>query len=334
LFEQVDKRPGVRYRALWLNPKGLERALANGRVDIDGKLTLTVSETFVKRNTNRSIDETFDQMPAWIQTYRDAGVEADALGVMAAFGCNFEGYIPEERVIGLIARAIQIMADNACTLRNLSLADTMGWGSPGQIKSMVGKVRDKWPELKLKLHLHDTRGCAVANAVAAIELGVNEFDASVGGLVPLHRGFDRLAPEAVRSGKGCFQAEQCSGRGFGKDNLRRSGLGSDQRSHGSLGLNRSKSLCRGTRRLPLRGPQRRRRQRVHGGPGFRVRRDGHRHRRGPRPAGGGSEAYGGAGRPRAARQGHEGRDPHTLEGAPRLRRPMVRGCGVVARCRL
>ncbi len=182
LFEQVDKRPGVRYRALWLNPKGLERALANGRVDIDGKLTLTASETFVKRNTNRSIDETFDQMPAWIQTYRDAGIEADALGVMAAFGCNFEGYIPEERVIGLIARAIQIMADNACTLRNLSLADTMGWGSPGQIKSMVGKVRDKWPELKLKLHLHDTRGCAVANAVAAIELGVNEFDASVGGL--------------------------------------------------------------------------------------------------------------------------------------------------------
>ena len=182
LFEQIDKRPGVRYRALWLNPKGLERALANGRVDIDGKLTLTASETFVKRNTNRSIDETFDQMPAWIQTYRDAGIEADALGVMAAFGCNFEGYIPEERVIGLIARAIQIMADNACTLRNLSLADTMGWGSPGQIKSMVGKVRDKWPELKLKLHLHDTRGCAVANAVAAIELGVNEFDASVGGL--------------------------------------------------------------------------------------------------------------------------------------------------------
>ncbi len=182
LFEQVDKRPGVRYRALWLNPKGLERALANGRVDIDGKLTLTASETFVKRNTNRSIDETFDQMPAWIQTYRDAGIEADALGVMAAFGCNFEGYIPEERVIGLIARAVQIMADNACTLRNLSLADTMGWGSPGQIKSMVGKVRDKWPELKLKLHLHDTRGCAVANAVAAIELGVNEFDASVGGL--------------------------------------------------------------------------------------------------------------------------------------------------------
>jgi hydroxymethylglutaryl-CoA lyase len=182
LFDQLDKHPGVRYRALWLNPKGLERALANGHVDMDGKLTLTASETFVKRNTNRSIDETFEQMPAWIGAYRDAGIAADSLGVMAAFGCNFEGYIPEDKVISLIGRAMGIMADNGCTLRHLSLADTMGWASPGQIKSMVGKVRGKWPELTLKLHLHDTRGCAIANAVAAMEMGVAEFDASVGGL--------------------------------------------------------------------------------------------------------------------------------------------------------
>ena len=182
LFDEIEKQPGTRYRALWLNPKGLERALANGHVDMDGKLTLTASETFVKRNTNRSIDETFAQMPDWIETYRTNGIEADTLGVMAAFGCNFEGYIPEEKVIGLIDRARGIMADHGCTLRDLSLADTMGWASPGQVKSLVGKVRDKWPELNLKLHLHDTRGCAVANAVAAMELGVAEFDSSVGGL--------------------------------------------------------------------------------------------------------------------------------------------------------
>ncbi len=182
LFDQIEKKPGVRYRALWLNPKGLERALANGRVDMDGKLTITASETFVKRNTNRSIDETFAQMPIWIQTYRDAGIEADTLSVMAAFGCNFEGYIPEEKVVGLVDRAMGIMAEHGCTMKNLSLADTMGWGSPGQMKSLVGKVQDKWPELNLKLHLHDTRGCAVANAVAAMEMGVAEFDSSVGGL--------------------------------------------------------------------------------------------------------------------------------------------------------
>jgi hydroxymethylglutaryl-CoA lyase len=182
VFEQLDKKAGTRYRALWLNPKGLERPLANGRVDMDGKLTLTVSETFVKRNTNRSIEDTFEQMPEWIRTYRDAGIAADSLGVMAAFGCNFEGYIPEEKVVGLIGRARDLMAEHGCTLKHLSLADTMGWASPGQIKSLVGKVRDKWPELTLKLHLHDTRGCAVANAVAGMEMGVAEFDSSVGGL--------------------------------------------------------------------------------------------------------------------------------------------------------
>lgn len=182
VFAGIEKRPGVRYTALWLNPKGLERALESGRVDVDGKLTLTASETFVKRNTNRSIDETFAEMPDWIARYREAGIKADGLGVMAAFGCNFEGYIPEEKVVGLIARTMQVMADNDGRLKNLLLADTMGWASPRQIKSLVGRIRDKWPELDITLHLHDTRGCAVANAVAAMELGVATFDSSVGGL--------------------------------------------------------------------------------------------------------------------------------------------------------
>ena len=182
VFARLEKRNGVRYRALWLNPKGLERALANGRVDIDGKLTLTASDTFVKRNTNRSIEDTFAEMPAWIERYRGAGIAANALGVMAAFGCNFEGYISQDKVVGLVARAREIMDDHGCALEHLSLADTMGWGSPAQMKGLVGKVRDRWPDLRIKLHLHDTRGCAVANAVAAMEVGVSEFDAAVGGL--------------------------------------------------------------------------------------------------------------------------------------------------------
>jgi hydroxymethylglutaryl-CoA lyase len=182
VFARLGKRPGVRYTALWLNPKGLERALDCGRVDIDGKLTLTASETFVKRNTNRSIDETLAEMPDWIARYRQAGIAADGLGVMAAFGCNFEGYIPQEKVVALVARAMQVMADNDSRLSKLMLADTMGWGTPRQVKGLVGRIRDKWPELDITLHLHDTRGCAVANAVAAMELGVATFDSSVGGL--------------------------------------------------------------------------------------------------------------------------------------------------------
>ena len=172
LFDRLEKPAGMLYRALWLNPKGLERALANGHVDIEGKLTLTASETFVKRNTNRSIEDTLEQMPAWIEAYRGAGIEADTLGVMAAFGCNFEGYIAEDRIMALVRRTMRIMGEHGCTLTKLSLADTMGWASPGQIKGLLGKLRDEWPDLRLALHLHDTRGCAVANAVAAMEMSL------------------------------------------------------------------------------------------------------------------------------------------------------------------
>ncbi|MGE0725871.1 MAG: hydroxymethylglutaryl-CoA lyase [Alphaproteobacteria bacterium] len=179
----LARREGVQYRALWLNARGLERALAHGnKLDIDGKLTLTASETFIKRNTIRSIEDTFAQMPEWIALYRNAGIEASTLGLMAAFGCNFEGYIPEEKVLALVERTAKVMDEHGGRLRQLSLADTMGWGNPQQTKRLVGKVRDKFPEVEIKLHLHDTRGQAVANAVAAMEMGVRVFDSAVGGL--------------------------------------------------------------------------------------------------------------------------------------------------------
>lgn len=182
VFAGIRKKGGVTYRGLWLNAKGLDRAIENGRVDIDGKLTLTASETFIRRNTNRTIDDTLAEMPEWIARYRTAGLEATSLGLMAAFGCNFEGYIPEAAIIALIARAEAVMVENGCALKSLKLADTMGWASPLQIKRLVGSVRDRWPDLQITLHLHDTRGQAIANAVAAMELGVASFDASVGGL--------------------------------------------------------------------------------------------------------------------------------------------------------
>jgi hydroxymethylglutaryl-CoA lyase len=182
VVNRLKPREDVRYRALWLNPRGLERAIANGKVHLEGKLTITTSEIFIKRNTNRTIDQTIMEMPDWISRYHHAGIAADGLGMMAAFGCNFEGRIPLERVLTLIARVQEVMKENGCTLRHLSLADTMGWANPRQIKEVVGAVQDRWPDLTLKLHLHDTRGCAVANAVAAMEMGVREFDSAIGGL--------------------------------------------------------------------------------------------------------------------------------------------------------
>ena len=182
VFARLHRHPGVTYRALWLNPRGLDRAVATGKVDLDGRLQLTASEAFVKRNTNRSIDETFADVPDWIARYRAAGVVPDSLGMMAAFGCNFEGDVPVERVVSLIGRADAVLVEAGSSLRHVSLADTMGWATPDRIRRMIGAVRDRWPDLAIKLHLHDTRGTAMANALAALELGVREFDGSIGGL--------------------------------------------------------------------------------------------------------------------------------------------------------
>jgi hydroxymethylglutaryl-CoA lyase len=182
VFARLRRHPGVTYRALWLNPRGLDRAVETGRVDLDGRLQLTASEAFVKRNTNRSIAETFADIPDWIARYRGAGIAPDCLGMMAAFGCNFEGDVPIARVVDLIARAEAMLVEAGSALKHVALADTMGWATPDRIQRMIGAVRERWPDLAVKLHLHDTRGTALANAMAALEMGVREFDGSIGGL--------------------------------------------------------------------------------------------------------------------------------------------------------
>lgn len=182
VFAGLKPRPGVIYRALWLNPRGLERAAATQNVDLEGRLQITASEIFVKRNTSRSIEETFAEIPDWIARYEAASVIPDCAAIMAAFGCNFEGDIPLDRVLKLIARVDGILREHGSALRHIALADTMGWANPLQIKRTIGVIRERWPNLTIKLHLHDTRGAAMANAVAALELGVREFDSSIGGL--------------------------------------------------------------------------------------------------------------------------------------------------------
>ena len=182
VIQRIRDLPDVTYRALWLNLKGLERALGHDKLSIDGRLTLTASETFSRRNTNKGIEESFAAMLEWIDRYEAAGIGTWWLGLMAAFGCNFEGEISAEHVIGLIERTTSIIGERGGNLDRISLADTMGWANPEQIRRLISEVRTRWPDLTIRLHLHDTRGLAIANALAALELGVREFDAAIGGL--------------------------------------------------------------------------------------------------------------------------------------------------------
>jgi hydroxymethylglutaryl-CoA lyase len=110
------------------------------------------------------------------------GVPVDRIGVMAAFGCNYQGDIAPADVVRTLQDGLAIAADAGARISLFSLADTMGWATPARIECVVGEVKARWPQMLLSLHLHDTRGLAVANAHAALRMGISRFDATVGGL--------------------------------------------------------------------------------------------------------------------------------------------------------
>lgn len=173
---------GVRYTGLWLNDQGFERARAAGRLDIKGSITVGASSTFLKRNQNRTIDEQIASQREMMKRYKELGVPVVRGGIMAAFGCNFEGDIPTDRVVSLFGTILAIADENDIELDFISLADTMAWATPQKIKRTIGAIRDKYPDQAISLHLHDTRGQGIANAYAGLEMGVAHFDAAVGGL--------------------------------------------------------------------------------------------------------------------------------------------------------
>ncbi len=176
-------RAGVDYTALWFNAKGLERALAfRDRLHVTGSIALAASELFSQKNLNRDRQGNIEAMRKQTEAHLAAGVPVTRIGVMAAFGCNFAGDIPVERVLDTVQDGLGIAAETGVTIADLGLADTMGWATPARIERVVGAVRNRWPELRLTLHLHDTRGLGIANAHAGLRMGVARFDTTVGGL--------------------------------------------------------------------------------------------------------------------------------------------------------
>jgi hydroxymethylglutaryl-CoA lyase len=176
------RREGVTYRGLWLNARGLERALATKRIDVRGHLSGVASEPFSKRNTGRTREEDIAAARAMAALYRRNGIPITTISVMAAFGCNFMGVVPHSNVIETIEDLLEIVDEFGGGIPTISLADTMAWANPASIRSLLGVVRERWPHHAPALHLHDTRGLAMANALAGLEMGVSRFDASVAGL--------------------------------------------------------------------------------------------------------------------------------------------------------
>jgi hydroxymethylglutaryl-CoA lyase len=176
------RKPGVRYTALWLNDKGFERAISTRRFDMEAGIWLTASEPFLMRNQQRSLKENLAAQREAIALYKRHGVEVTNGGVMAAFGCNFQGEVPMATVLELVQQITDLASEHDLKIKTMTLADTMAWATPEAIKRRVGALRERFPQYRVGLHLHDTRGLGIANAYAGLEVGVDYFDSAVAGL--------------------------------------------------------------------------------------------------------------------------------------------------------
>lgn len=183
VVEGFSAKPGVHYTGLYFNGNGMDRALAfKDKLSMTGSISLTASAGFTKKNLNRTPEENLAAMRRQTELHLSRGIPVNRVGVMAAFGCNYQGDIAPATVISTLEDGMKIAEETGAQITYFSLADTMGWGAPHRMERLIGEVRNRWPDMTISLHLHDTRGLAVANAHAALKMGVNQFDSTVGGL--------------------------------------------------------------------------------------------------------------------------------------------------------
>jgi hydroxymethylglutaryl-CoA lyase len=173
VWHGITRSPAVRYSALAPNLRGARRALDAGFTEVE--VVVSASDTHNRRNVNRGTAESLDDIAVIIDEAHGRGATCQVV-VATAWGCPYEGDVPADRVLSVAGRAVADGADS------ISFGDTTGMATPGRVTELVGGFRSRHPEVPLNLHFHNTRGTGLANVLAALELGVDDFDASVGGL--------------------------------------------------------------------------------------------------------------------------------------------------------
>jgi hydroxymethylglutaryl-CoA lyase len=173
VYRRIRKKPGVLYIALVPNEKGMEAAMDSG---VNAVAVFTAaSETFNKKNINRGIEESLQDIKGVLAEAKKNGVWARGY-LSTAFGCPYEGEVAPAAVVRVAKRLLDLGVDE------LSIGDTIGVAVPTQVEEVVGLLLKECPAEKIALHFHDTRGTALANVLAGLNLGIFKYDSSAGGL--------------------------------------------------------------------------------------------------------------------------------------------------------
>jgi hydroxymethylglutaryl-CoA lyase len=175
VLAQVERRDGVAFSILIPNERGLERALGmRDRFD-EINVFLSASETHNRRNVNSSIEESLAGLERTLAMAREAGLRCEGV-ISVSFGCPYEGEVPEERVFGIAERLV------AAGCAEIGFGDTTGMANPRQVSAFFDASRGRLADVELTAHFHNTRGQGLANVLAALEEGVESFEASFGEL--------------------------------------------------------------------------------------------------------------------------------------------------------
>ncbi len=169
----IHRAEGVEYTVLVPNVKGCERALACEVDEIN--LVMSASDTHGLANLRMTPEQSLAQFREIIEVTRGSGVFINA-SLSTTFGCPFEGDVPERRIYELVQRLLEI------GVQGITLCDTTGMADPAQVERICREVLNSWPQAVFTAHFHNTRGMGLANALAALNAGIDRFDASLGGL--------------------------------------------------------------------------------------------------------------------------------------------------------
>ena len=178
VLANIRRVPGVEYTAITPNIKGMERAVAChtsvGKID-EMNLFMSASETHNMANVKRSTEQSLADFAVMMPMAKSVGIRMNGC-VSTAFGCPFEGEVPEARVLEFARRYLEIGFDS------ITFADTTGMANPRQVERMMREAVKRFPGIEITLHFHNTRGMGLANVIAGINAGIVHFDASMAGL--------------------------------------------------------------------------------------------------------------------------------------------------------
>ena len=169
----IKRNPAIEYTVLVPNVRGAERALGCG-ID-EANLVMSVSEPHNRSNLRMTREQSFAQLKDVVSVIGQGPVAVN-VSLSTVFGCPMQGDVPMQDVLGWIERFA------ALGVRGVTLCDTTGMAFPSQVQVLSQTVRELFPDLQVTLHFHNTRGMALANTLAALEAGIDRFDASLGGL--------------------------------------------------------------------------------------------------------------------------------------------------------